>query len=111
MKILLEYLVDIYYFNEFSERSNSSLVAKKELNVIFYNKISKFFESILKSIINEPIEFLYEELKELFIYNLYLILSNVLENKDSENVQNKHNLNIRSSGEVNKYLEIKKTKM
>ena len=107
LKILVEYLVDLDYFNKFSEKDNRSLIAKKELNVIFYNKIAKFFESILQCIINEPIEFLYEELKGLFIYILYLILSNVLENKDSENVQNKQFINIRSSGKVSKYLEIK----
>ena len=110
LKIIVEYLVDLDYFNKFSEKDNRSLIAKKELNVIFFNKISKFFESILKCIINEPIEFLYEELKGLFIYILYLILSNVLENKDSENTQNtqtKQTFNIRGSSKLNKYMEIK----
>ena len=107
LKILVEYLVDIDYFNKFSEKDNRSLIAKKELNVSFYNKISKFFESILKCIINEPIEYLYEELKGLFIYILYLILSNVLENKDTDNLSGKQNLNLRISSKTNKYLEVK----
>ena len=105
LKILVEYLVDLDYFNKFSEKDNRSLIAKKELNVIFYNKISKFFESILKCIINEPIEYLYEELKGLFIYILYLVLSNAFDNKEGEVTQNK--INLRSSGKAGKYLEIK----
>ena len=109
LKILVDYLVDLDYFNKFSEKDNNrSLIAKKELNIIFYNKISKFFESILKCIINEPIEFLYEELKGLFIYILYLVLSNVLEKNDPENNQNRLNLqNSKSPSKANKYLEIK----
>ena len=107
VKILVDYLVDIDYFNKFSEKDNRSLIAKKELNVLFYNKISKFFESILKSIINEPIELLYEELKGLFIYILYLVLSNVLEKKDSDNAPIKQNTSLRSSAKISKYLEIK----
>ena len=113
LKILVEYLVDFDYFSKFEKDRNRSLTAKKDINVLFYNKISKFFESILKCIINEPIEFLYEELKSLYIYILYLILSNVLESKDLENQNNstqlKQNMgSVRGSGKmVSKYLEIK----
>ena len=112
LKILVEYLVDFDYFSKFEKDRNRSLTAKKELNVVFYNKISKFFESILKCIINEPIEFLYEELKSLYIYILYLILSNILESKDSDNAnstQTKQNTNNprAMNKTVSKYLEIK----
>ena len=113
LKILVEYLVDFDYFSKFEKDRNRSLTAKKDINVLFYNKISKFFESILKCIINEPIEFLYEELKSLYIYILYLILSNVLESKDLENQNNstqlKQNMgSVRGSGKMgSKYLEIK----
>ena len=95
LKILVEYLVDFDYFNKYEKDRNKSITTKKELNITFYNKISKYFESILKCITKEPIEFLYEELKSLYIYILFLILSNILESKDPDNNNNpNHNSTI-----------------
>ena len=75
LKIMVEYLVDFDYFNKSQEEKDKSLLSKKELNIIFYNKISKYFETILDCIIKEKIELLSGELKSLFIYILYLILT------------------------------------
>ena len=75
MKILIEFLVDFDYFNKNQEERDKSLLSKKELNIIFFNKISKPFELILNCLIKEKIGFLYDELKSLLIYILYLLLT------------------------------------
>ena len=111
LKILVEYLVDFDYFNKYSDKDkNKSFTNKKELNITFYNKISKYFDLILKCIIDEPTEFLFEELKSLFIYILFLIISHVLENKDSENsshntTQMRSSINIRRKTKLETNLE------
>ena len=112
LKIILEYLVDFDYFNKNQEEKDKSLLTKKELNAIFYNKISKYFESILNCIIKEKISFLCEELKSLFIYILYLLLTCNMDKNELNTTNysvNRQNSSMRNSVKKinNKYYEIK----
>ena len=83
LKILIEFLVDFDYLKKYPMEKEKQILSKKELNIIFYNKISKYFESILNCIIKEKIEFLNNELKGLFIYILYLLLTYNIDKKDN----------------------------
>ena len=98
-KILIEYLIDIdfipkeknYYINldeenmdDFIDREKENNFIKKEINVEFYNKISTSFENIIVCILNESPQYLFGELKSLIIYLLFLIFTNILENKELE---------------------------
>ena len=103
-KILIEYLIDIDYFiskdknknrniildeenlEEFidKDKDKENIIIKKEINIQFYNKISSSFEQILICLLNESPQHLFEELTSLIIYILFLIFSNILENKEKE---------------------------
>ena len=102
-KILIEYLIDIDFnvprdkakemnsennLDEFIDKEKENNIIKKEINVEFYNKIYKSFENILICILNESTQYLFEELKSLIIYILFLIFSNILENKEKEKEKN-----------------------
>ncbi len=80
-KILIEYFVDYDYYNKNPE--DKAHIPKKDLNVQFYNKISKYFESILNCVIKEKIEYLQEELKNLTAYILYFVLVNNIEKNEA----------------------------
>ena len=99
-KILIEYLLSIdimprdknYIINlddenmdDFVDREKENNIIKKDINVEFYNKISNSFENIIICILNESPQYLFEELKSLIIYILFLIFTNILENKEIEN--------------------------
>ena len=106
-KILIEYLVEFNYTNKDSEKENKSLLTKQEINIIFFNKISNYFESIINCIIREKIELLSEELKNLFIYIIYFLLIYTFDNTENNNI----NISKRNSTKRNPNLIDKKEKL
>ena len=74
--------------DDFINKEKDNTIIKKDINAQFYNKISSSFENILICILNESPYYLFEELKSLVIYILFLIFSNILENKEKERKEN-----------------------
>ena len=114
-KILIEYLLNFDCLNKDSKDENKSLLSKKELNLIFFGKVSYYFESIVNNIIKEKIELLLEELKNLFIYILYLLLTynfDITENNITNfSLYNNQNISKRNSTKKNIKLFDTKTKL
>ena len=47
---MIEFLIDFDYSNKYPIEKDKIFLSKKELNIMFYNKISKYFISILNCI-------------------------------------------------------------
>ena len=121
-KILIEYLIDIDIYiskdknqntniddeniDDFIDKEKENKIIKKDINIEFYNKISTSFENILICILNESPQYLFNELKSLIIYILFLIFSNILENKEKDDFKNKENLktNLAENTNLQKWL-------
>ena len=121
-KILIEYLIDIDIYiskdknqntniddeniDDFIDKEKENKIIKKDVNIEFYNKISTSFENILICILNESPQYLFNELKSLIIYILFLIFSNILENKEKDDFKNKENLktNLAENTNLQKWL-------
>ena len=117
LKILIDYLIDIDIYiskdknnnitiddeniDEYIDKEKDFNIIKKDINVQFYNKISSSFENILICILNESPLFLLDELKSLIIYILFLIFSNILENKEKEGQEKDKDENNKKKIETN----------